>query len=149
MIIFPSYRFTYYLNKVVSITYSFGAASGSVIYIDYYTTSETYYLIILNAAVPAGNTLRLYNIKNADNIYDFGANGAGPGIDQGVVVRGFYWQSAIKTSFMQWARASQYTDGGIIYTSLGILPDGVISTPAIPVRTVANDMEWEAEIVYV
>lgn len=81
MIIFPSYRFTYYLGNVVSINYSFGAASGSVIYIDYYTNSETYYLIILNAAVPVGNTLYLNNIKNADNIYDFTSTGLGAGID--------------------------------------------------------------------
>lgn len=46
---------------------------------------------------------------------------------------------------MQWARASKYTDGGIIYTSLGILPNG--PTP-LPIRNVATDMEWEAEVVY-
>lgn len=39
IIIFPSYRFTYRLSAVMSITYSFGSASGSAIYIDYYTNS--------------------------------------------------------------------------------------------------------------
>jgi hypothetical protein len=54
MIVFPSYRYTYYLWDVVAITYNFGAASGAVIYIDYYTTKETYYLIILNQNVALG-----------------------------------------------------------------------------------------------
>lgn len=75
MLIFPSYRYTFRLAAVLGITYTFGPASGSAIYIDYYITSETYYLIILSANVPAGTNLLLKNIKNANDVLDFGADG--------------------------------------------------------------------------
>jgi hypothetical protein len=91
MIVFPSYRYTYYLWDVVAITYSFGAASGVVIYIDYYTTKETYYLIILNQNVALGSTLYLNYIKNANDVLDFGPLNNLTPVDQGVIVRGYYW----------------------------------------------------------
>lgn len=75
MLIYPSYRYTYRLAAVLSITYTFGPASGSAIYIDYYISSETYYLIILSANVPVGTTLFLNNVKNANDVLDFGADG--------------------------------------------------------------------------
>lgn len=43
----------------------------------------------------------------------------------------------------------QYTDGGIIYKSIAILPDESANTPNIPVRSILTDMEWLAEVVYV
>lgn len=74
IIIFPSYRFTYRKAAVMGITYTFGGASGSVTYIDFYTTKETYYLLRVSAAVPVGTNLFLNSIKNANDVIDFGPN---------------------------------------------------------------------------
>ncbi|KAL4501728.1 hypothetical protein ABPG72_018779 [Tetrahymena utriculariae] len=141
VIIFPSYRYTYRRNAVQQITFNFGSASGNVQYIDYYLTKETYYLITLNSNVPLGSNLILKNIKNANDIIDYGDGNK----VQGVVLKGFYWQSQLKTRFLQWNRSDQYVDGGILNTKVEILPN---ETPGVPVRNQSTDMEWESEIVY-
>jgi len=148
VLIFPSYRFTYRLAAVMSATYSFGAASGKLIYVDFYTTYETYYIIVLNKAVPAGNNLFLNNIKNANDIYDTGPLDNLTPVDQGIIINGVYWQSGIKISFLNWARAGKYTDGGILGSTISLLPNEAANIPNVPVRTIATDMEWESEVVY-
>ena len=57
-------------------------------------------MITLNAAVPVGTTLYLYNIKNANNIYDTGSDGTSAAVDEGVVLYGHYWQNGLKVSFV-------------------------------------------------
>ncbi|KAL4449717.1 hypothetical protein ABPG74_008090 [Tetrahymena malaccensis] len=145
IIIFPSYRFTYWKADVQSITYQFAnGVSGPVTYINFYTTKQTYYLIQLTGNVPVGNNLQLINIKNANDIHDFGPNN-NINIVQGVTLSGKYWQKGIKVSYIQWAISPGYMDGGILFTKLSILPN---NSPANPTRNVATDMEWQAEIVY-
>ncbi|EWS71333.1 hypothetical protein TTHERM_000331066 (macronuclear) [Tetrahymena thermophila SB210] len=145
IIIFPSYRFTYWKSDVQSITYQFAnGVSGSVTYINFYTTQQTYYLIQLTGNVPVGNNLQLINIKNANDIHDFGPNN-NQNIVQGVQLSGKYWQKGIKTSYVSWAMSPGYMDGGILFTNLSILPN---NSPSAPTRTVATDMEWQAEVVY-
>lgn len=89
----------------MAATFDFGPASGPLIYVDFYTTYETYYIIVLNVAVPVGNNLKLNNIKNANNIYDTGPLDNLAPVDQGIIINGFYWQSGIKISYLNWARA--------------------------------------------
>lgn len=89
----------------------------------------------------------MQNIKNANDIHDFGPNND-INFDRGVFLKGHYWQSGLKISYVDWALSPKYVDGGILYASIKILPDEAGSTPPVPIRTVATDMEWEAEVVY-